>query len=519
MRVNEKVQAVFTGMNEKVQTVFTGVNGKVQAVFTVLNGKVRMVSKKVDRKMIESAVVAGFALVVVITAAAGSNGTVIVLPDTKEEAPVEDVLVASREKADVTLVAAPLDMVAPEGTQQPEVSETAAAPVAQGQAAEVSETAEAQAPEAEVPVQAPGVQMPETEAPVQMPETEAPVQAPGVQMPETTAPEVVELPVEELVIAPIEKAAAASVEIAAEEPVSEWASRLMPNVEEFLNIRTEPNAESEPAGKLYKGAAADILERGEEWTKISSGSVEGYVKNEFCVFDQEAEALAHEMGTVYATALTGGVRVRREPGTGEDVEICDVLEEGKKIKVATDAEAPEGWVAVISSDSTAYVSAEFVSVELELGKAISIEEEREAIRKAEEERKAKEKAASQKQASRSQKAAVAASYDDVTLLGALIQCEAGGECYEGQLAVGAVVMNRVRSGWAGSVSGVIYQSGQFTPASSGSLASRLERGVSSSCLQAAQEAINGVDNVGGATYFRSTSSGQSGIVIGNHVFF
>ena len=103
-------------------------------------------------------------------------------------------------------------------------------------------------------------------------------------------------------------------------------------------------------------------------------------------------------------------------------------------------------------------------------------------------------------------------------MGALIQCEAGSECYEGKVAVGAVVMNRLRGGWAGSISGVIYQSGQFTPASSGALSRVLSGGVSSSCLQAAQEAISGVDNVGGATSFRRAGS-ASGLVIGNHVFF
>ena len=80
-------------------------------------------------------------------------------------------------------------------------------------------------------------------------------------------------------------------------------------------------------------------------------------------------------------------------------------------------------------------------------------------------------------------------------------------------------MNRLRAGYAGSISGVIYQSGQFTPASSGALASVLASGVSGSCIQAAQEAIAGASNVGGATSFRNAASGASGIVIGNHVFF
>lgn len=310
-----------------------------------------------------------------------------------------------------------------------------------------------------------------------------------------------------------------------DQPASEWTTKLMPDVEEYLNIRGEANEEAEVLGKLRRGDAADIIERGEEWSKISSGSVEGYVKNEYCVFDEAAETMAYELGTVYATASTGGLRVRAQANATEETEIVHVMEEGEKIKVDTQAEVPEGWVAVKTSDTTAFVSAEFVTVELKLGKAISIEEEREAIRRAEEEAAAKQRAAAKASSSQTsgggtqQREAVAASYDDVTLLGALIQCEAGGECYEGQVAVGAVVMNRLRRGYAGSISGVIYQSGQFSPASSGALARVLANGVSGSCLSAAQEAINGVDNVGGATQFRSASSGQGGIVIGNHVFY
>jgi len=302
--------------------------------------------------------------------------------------------------------------------------------------------------------------------------------------------------------------------------VSPWDTKLMPQVEEYLNVRTQASEEAEPAGKLPKGASAEIVESGDEWTKIKYGSVEGYVKNEYCVTGQEAETLANELGTTYATAVTGGVRVRETASSEEGVTILDVLEEGGKIKVDKEAEAVDGWVCVKVGDAAGYVSAEYVNVELELGKAISVEEERAAIEAAEAERRAKEAAQSQSQGGGTQqKAAVAASYDDVTLLGALIQCEAGSECYEGQLAVGAVVMNRVRAGYAGSISGVIYQSGQFTPALNGTMAGVLASGVSGSCIQAAQQAISGVDNVNGATSFRSVSSGMQGIVIGNHVFF
>ena len=312
--------------------------------------------------------------------------------------------------------------------------------------------------------------------------------------------------------------------------VSPWATKLMPNVDEYLNIRTEASEESELAGKIPKGAVADILEQGDGWTKISSGSVEGYVKDEYCVTGLEAESLANELGTAYATATTGGVRVRQAESSAEDTPILDVLEEGGKIKVEKGAEAAEGWVPVKVDDQIGYVSEEFVTVDIELGKAISIEEEQAAIAAAEAEaeakRKAEEEAAQQQSSSDNsssgsstqQREAMSASYDDVTLLGALIQCEAGSEPYEGQLAVGAVVMNRVRAGYAGSISGVIYQGGQFTPASNGMLAGVLSSGVSGSCMQAAQEAINGADNVNGATSFRRAGSAE-GLVIGNHVFF
>ena len=116
--------------------------------------------------------------------------------------------------------------------------------------------------------------------------------------------------------------------------------------------------------------------------------------------------------------------------------------------------------------------------------------------------------------------AVSCETSDVTLLAALIQCEAGRESYEGKLAVGAVVMNRVRSGsYPGSISSVINAPSQFPPATNGKVAAVIANGPSASCVEAAQAAIDGATNVGGATHFRAASSGQTGVVIGNHVFW
>ena len=81
-------------------------------------------------------------------------------------------------------------------------------------------------------------------------------------------------------------------------------------------------------------------------------------------------------------------------------------------------------------------------------------------------------------------------------------------------------MNRVRSGgYPGSVSGVIYQPSQFGPAGRGMVASVAANGPKASCIQAAQAALGGADNTGGATCFRNVSCGHAGVVIGNHVFW
>lgn len=105
------------------------------------------------------------------------------------------------------------------------------------------------------------------------------------------------------------------------------------------------------------------------------------------------------------------------------------------------------------------------------------------------------------------------------LLASLIQAEAGGEPYEGQLAVGAVVMNRVRSGaYPGTIADVISAPGQFGPAATGRVAAIMAAGPRASCVQAAQAALNGETTVGSLTHFRR-AGGIDGLIIGNHVFY
>ncbi|MBQ7616028.1 MAG: cell wall hydrolase [Butyrivibrio sp.] len=110
---------------------------------------------------------------------------------------------------------------------------------------------------------------------------------------------------------------------------------------------------------------------------------------------------------------------------------------------------------------------------------------------------------------------------DRTLLANLIYCEAGSEPYEGKVAVGAVVINRVLSSvYPDTVVGVIYQNKQFSPVGSGRLALALASDkATAACYQAADEAMKGYSNVGNCVYFRTPIPGLTGINIGGHVFY
>lgn len=296
-----------------------------------------------------------------------------------------------------------------------------------------------------------------------------------------------------------------------------WQNRLMADVNDYLYVRASADADAEIVGKLYKGDVAEIQEEGSGWTHVASGNVDGYVNNDYCVTGTEALAYAQQNFDTEAEVLTNGLRIRSE--ADENASVITAVSEGTTLKVDSSVETDDKWVAVVYGGTTRYVSADYVTTSLALGEGVTIEEEQAELARIAEEEAAK-KAAQVTEVTTVQNAAVEASVDDVTLLAAIIQCEAGNEVYEGQLAVGAVIMNRVRSGgYPSTVHDVIYQKSQFPPAGAGSVANVVAKGPKQSCLQAAQEALNGTDNTGGATCFRRASSGHAGVVIGNHVFY
>ena len=300
------------------------------------------------------------------------------------------------------------------------------------------------------------------------------------------------------------------------EEEQEWQNKLMAKVDDFLYVREKADSDSEIVGKMYKGDRAVVKEAGDTWTKIESGNVTGYAKK--------------HCDTVAKVSIDG-LRIRKAPDT--DAEVVKTVASGEHMDVNTKAEETDGWIAVKVGSDTCYVSEDYVTVTLDTGKAVTIEEEQAAIKAAEEKKAAEEakknasvsaekKSSSGQSASSrtTQNASIAASADEETLLAALVQCEAGGTSVQCMTAVGAVVVNRVRSGgFANSIYGVIYQRGQFGPASSGRLEARLASGVSASARQAARAALNGSDPTGGAKYFKLASSGHAGTVVGPIVFY
>lgn len=151
----------------------------------------------------------------------------------------------------------------------------------------------------------------------------------------------------------------------------------------YVNIRKGPTTDSEVVGKLYKGCAADILERLEDgWVKIKSGDVEGYISSDFLATGKDAEILAEEYATKYATVVkTQTLRVREEQNTesrtleliplGETYIVVKEYDEWAEVLIATDNEGNE---------VTGFVHKDFVDIEIEFKEAISVEEEQRILR-------------------------------------------------------------------------------------------------------------------------------------------
>ncbi len=280
---------------------------------------------------------------------------------------------------------------------------------------------------------------------------------------------------------------------------------VMANVKSVLNVRAGSGTDTKIVGKLYKDCGGTVLEKGEEWSLIESGELVGWCSNEYLLFDEDAVALAKDVGITNAVVNTGCIAIRTE--ANDDSELVGYASENTLMEVVYETE--DGWVCVAYDGMDGFVKAEYVDLKFHIDHGETMEAIAERKRKEQEE----------KNKLKRQNEAIEADEDTLRLLASLIHCEARGEPYEGMLAVGAVVMNRVRSpAYPDTVYDVIFASGQFSPAMSGSLQRTYVYGANAICWEAAKEALNGYSNVGDMTHFRRKGN-KEGYIIGNHVFY
>ena len=247
-----------------------------------------------------------------------------------------------------------------------------------------------------------------------------------------------------------------------------WSDKVAANVLTYANIREGADVSSQCVGRLPSGAVATVVGNDEGWLQVTSGEVNGYIREDLVVSGDEARNLYEAMY-----------------GAG------DISVEA----VTVDAEAEAAAALAAEAARSAQASAQ--AVQTEQGQAA---QETEAV-------------STQETAQQ-----VSVSTSDLDLMAAIIECEAGGESYEGKIGVGAVIMNRIRSGeFPNTLSEVIYQSGQFEPTWTGKLSNVLSRGASEACYAAAQDVFAGANTIGDRLFFHA--GGGSGLTIGNQTFY
>lgn len=202
----------------------------------------------------------------------------------------------------------------------------------------------------------------------------------------------IETIVEQVAIADSAAATAASIP---EEPSEEDTFRnlVIAQVNDYVNVRSMPSEEGEIVGKLYDDSVGTFLGEENGWYQITSGSVTGYVKAEYCVTGDAAIELAKQVGTRIATVTTTTLKVRTEPSTEATTLGLVPIEDQLVVSDETD-----GWVRVDIEEGIGWVSTEFVTLHTEFVQAESKEEEAKRLAKEEAERKKAREAAAAKAA-------------------------------------------------------------------------------------------------------------------------
>lgn len=188
-------------------------------------------------------------------------------------------------------------------------------------------------------------------------------------------------------------------EVATEEE-QDFRGLVIAQVNNYVNVRSIPSEDGEIVGKLYDKSVGEFEEEVNGWYKITSGNCTGYVKAEYCVTGDEAQALAKQVGTTYAVVNTTTLKVRQEASTESAVLGLVPIEEELVV-----VEELDGWVKVAIEEGDGYVSREYVNLRTDFVHAESKAEEEARLAEEAKEREEARAAAAATEATRAAQAA------------------------------------------------------------------------------------------------------------------
>ena len=327
----------------------------------------------------------------------------------------------------------------------------------------------------------------------------------------TEGQEIIPEPVEETAEEPVTE------EIIPEEPAEGPENLLVVGVDGQINVRREPDDDAEIVGVLYQDCAGELISEDGDWVQLVSGDVTGWARRDGFLFGEEAKEKAEGTGTLTATVNASSLYLRSEPDSGADT--LGTIESGEEVAVLSEDTDGDNWVEVEAEGKKGYINTQYADIGISFLSGDTMDAYYERL----------EAELSARSSSKSTGVSVTrmgtyeGTADDLTLLAAIIYCEAGGEPYEGKVAVGNVVLNRVNSAaFPDTVEAVIRSPRQFSPVASGRFDRILTSGrIPESCYQAAEDAMNGISYVNACLFFKNPhiAGAHAGITIGNHVFW
>ena len=317
------------------------------------------------------------------------------------------------------------------------------------------------------------------------------------------------------------------------------------DAKDMLDIHAEANTASAVIGQVMEDGHVAILTKYNDWVQIQAGEIAGWVPAENLVeteISNEEAVAANEQVIAERTGATASedeffaeeevqqdetaaLQAEASEAAQNEIEEVQTAEEAARLEAEAQAKAAAEEAAQLEAEAQAKTAAEEAARLEAEAQAKAAEEaarlEAEAQAKAAAEEAARIAAEAQQAALAAQAAQTAAvSAEELKLLANIIYCEAGSESYVGKVAVGNVIMNRVKSAsQPNTITEVVYAKGQFSPVRNGSLQRALSSDkADAACYQAAIEALAGAQPVGGKLFFRR-NNGRSGQVIGHHVFY